>query len=465
MHKCFSLTLVAVLTFVASVVAQPVGTPTKPVRPQGGPPVVRPAPAVPPQTVPSLPQPGLPGGVPAQSPASAPADPANAADGEEKNVIGFTATPIGEVLEEYYRVTGRRVLRDRGLEAVTVSIEVPGEFTKDEYLDIIEKGLLLHGYALVPSGTNLYKIVAAEGGTSPSTQNVPMILRVEELPLTDQVVTFVLKLKHLEAEEAATAFQQIVPPHAYGKVVAVPNARAVILTEASQTIRAYLELAEQVDVPPGATTHKTIHLERADAEEVSQQLSTLLGTESGTGGSGGYSGAKRSGARSASAAQGAVPQQQAAAAQAAAAAGVSVSTTVGGSEGGATPAKIQPITRTNSLLIIARPIEMEYIETLIKELDAESPTRGFVSRRLNYIGMSTFLKIAAKALLRNSPDAESAGGLTTGDNQTRTTTTQAGNSGFGSSGFGSSGFGGGSGGYGNNSYGGGGYGGSGGMGS
>src|SRR4029079_3330386 len=91
--------------------------------------------------------------------------PAAKSSDSEMNVIGFAATPLGEVLEEYYRVTGRRVLRDRGLENVTVSIEVPGEFTRAEYLDIIEKGLLMYGYALVPSGDKLFKLVATEGGS------------------------------------------------------------------------------------------------------------------------------------------------------------------------------------------------------------------------------------------------------------------------------------------------------------
>jgi general secretion pathway protein D len=378
-------------------------------------------------------------------------------------LIAFAATPIGEVLEEYYRVTGRRVLRDRGLESVTVSIEVPGEFTREEYLDIIEKGLLMHGYALIPSGHNLFKLVAAEGGSSPSAQNVPMILRPEDLPQTDQVVTHVLRLRHLKATDAATAFQQIIPPHSYGKVVAVPNAGSIIITEASQTIRAYLTLAEQVDVPPGETRHQTIHLLRADAEEVAGQLGELLGlgSEGGKSGSGSTSYNRPAGTPAASPAPGA-PAGSPAARAAAAAANVSqgaVSATIGG-EGEESMTKIQAIARTNSLLIVARPLDMEYIESLVAELDAESPRRGFVSRRLNYIDLTTFLDIATKALQRNNKDAAASTRPSGGDNKTTTTTTQVGstNSGFGQS------FGGGMGGYGSGGLGGYGSGGYGGMG-
>jgi len=64
------------------------------------------------------------------------------------------------------------------MENTVVTIDVPGEFSDEDYRSIIEKGLLMHGYALVPSGGNLFKLVAAEsGGSLPSAQNVPMMLR------------------------------------------------------------------------------------------------------------------------------------------------------------------------------------------------------------------------------------------------------------------------------------------------
>ena len=94
-----------------------------------------------------------------------------------------------------------------------------------------------------PSGDNLFKLVAAESDGAPSRQNVPVILREEELPKTDQVVTHIVQLRYLDPRDAATAFQQIIPPHSYGKIVAVPNGRALVVTEASQTIRAILARA------------------------------------------------------------------------------------------------------------------------------------------------------------------------------------------------------------------------------
>lgn len=355
------------------------------------------------------------------------------------------------MLEEYYRITKRRVLKDRGLENATVTIEVPGEFNAEEYQSIIEKGLLMHGYALVPSGPNLFKLVAAEQGTAPSTQGVPVILRSEDLPETDQVVSHVIQLNYLQAEEASTALQQLIPLHPYGKILAMDNARALVITEASQTIRAYLDIAKEVDQPPMPTTQKTFVLQRATATEVVEQLNSLLGLNGGGGGGGGGG---QNPART-----GTVPRpvtaQQNAPGMPPVAAGMAPAGGSSASLGGVSPEASKPILqaieRNNSIIAIARPTDMLRIESLIRELDAESTNRRYFSRKLNYLDLTTFLNIAEKALMRNSKNA--GGGAATSTDTTRTTT-PANNSTFGNnnssfgSGFNSSGLGGGMGGLG-----------------
>jgi len=301
------------------------------------------------------------------------------------NLISFTATPVAEVLAEYFRVTGRKVLRDRGMENAVVTIDVPGEFSDEEYRSIIEKGLLMHGYALVPSGGNLFKLVATEGGGSlPSAQNVPMILRAEDLPDADQVVTHVLQLNHLSAEDASTAFQTIIPLHPYGRILAVPNSQSLVITEASQTIRAYLELAQQVDQPPMATVQKTIRIERAEAQEVIEQLETLLGLDKSSSSSRSSAGGGMGGAGSPGA-------------PASATASLANSALTAGSP------LMQAVSRTNSIVVVARPLDMQKIEALVRELDAEASVSRYFSRKLNYLDLSVFLGIAEKALMRHDP--------------------------------------------------------------
>ncbi len=405
--------------------------------------------SVPPAVLPA-PQPGrpgfppTPGGPPNPTGPTNPAGPANpaapapAADGPSsptdtgKNVITFVATPLAEVIAEYHRVTGRRVLKDRGLENSTVTIDVPGKFSDEEYRTIIEKGLLMHGYALVPSGENFDKLVATEQGTVPSAQNVPMILRAEDLPATDQIVTFVLELNHLGSEDAKTAFQDIIPLHPYGKMLAVPNVHSIIITEASQTIRAYLELARRIDQPAMETVQKTIIIERAEADEIVEQLGTLLGL-----GTSGSSPSRRPSAPSGSPNPGGIQPPGGGG-------GASQSSSVGGSSADTVKPVMQAVARTNSIIVIARPADMLKIESLVKELDAAPTTNRYLSRKLNYLDLTTFLGVAEKALMRNDLKGQENSLAAQQRNQQNGTSQTGNNQGFNNgSSLGSSGLGGG----------------------
>ncbi len=196
--------------------------------------------------------------------------------------VHYPNMPLSQVLEDYQEMTGKRIIRDPKVENAVVTIETSGQLSKEEAIEFIEKSLLFSGYAFVPSGENMVKIIAVEAGRTPASERVDMVTREEDLPKSDTVVSFVLPLQYLKSDEAAQAFAQIIPNHSYGKITAVPNARALVITENSNTIRAYIDLAKQVDVPPGKTIHRTLQLERADAEEVAKALSELLGIGAGT---------------------------------------------------------------------------------------------------------------------------------------------------------------------------------------
>ena len=349
--------------------------------------------------------------------------------------LNYNGMPLSEVLEKYQEWTGKRVIADPHLESAVVTINTSGSLTKEEAIEFLEKSLLLAGYAIVPSGESMVKVLAFEaGGRNPASERVDMILREQELPKSDKVVSYILPLSYLKSDEAAQAFAQIIPNHPYGKIVAVPNARALVITENSNTIRAYIDLAKQVDKPPGETMHKTIHLERADAEDVAKALADLLGISSGVTGSSSAKSAPTQPAQP----RPANPQQAAAAA----AAQVATTTTIPG-ESESAPPKIQAIPRLNNLLVVARPVDIEYIESLVKEFDAASNSRGFISRKLRYMDVVEFASVAHDALLRGVKDSGGDSSKLAGsDNKTTTTTTPAGNnSPFGQ--FGSGGIGGG----------------------
>ncbi|MES2736340.1 MAG: secretin N-terminal domain-containing protein [Verrucomicrobiota bacterium] len=311
--------------------------------------------------------------------------------------LQFPNTPLSQILLVYEDLTGLKIIRDAAIEQVTVSIETTGELPKDRAIMFIEKSLLLNGYSFAPAGEGMVKILGE--GKKAQAEGAPLFEAAADLPETDQVVSFVAILKYLTPDDAVKAIDQIIPRHSYGVITPVPNAKALVIVENSNTIRSILGLLERLDVKPGATVTKRIQLVRSDAEDVKKALDEILGLDEKEGGAGGAAGRPNTPSIPQ---PGGIPQAQLAALPA----GV-------GAEG-STAAEVKPkilaIPRTNRLLVIAMPDTLEYIETLVAELDAASELRTFVSRTLNYLGVEAAMGIISDAIARTEGEDSGSGG-------------------------------------------------------
>jgi type II secretion system protein D len=366
---------------------------------------------------------GAVNGDPAEDkPAMKPEDAIKADGGVE---LQFPNTPLSQILLVYEDLTGLKIIRDANAEQATVSIETTGELPKEKAIMFIEKSLLLNGYSFVPAGEGMVKLLAFDA-KKPQTEGAPFIESEMELPLTDQVVNFVVILKYLNGEDAVKAIDQVIPRHSYGVLTPVPNAKALVITENSNTIRSILSLLERLDSKPAETLTETITLTRSDAEDIKKALDEILGIDekNANGGSG----------RTPSIPQnqpGTVPGQPVQPQIPLNPAGqlASVGST-GSSSAEAAPPKIYAIVRRNCLLVTASADTMVYIKTLIQELDAPSELRNFVSRALNYLSVESAMTIISDAITRTEGDSEGGSGNTpggagqNGQNQTNTNNTQ-----------------------------------------
>ncbi len=378
-----------------------------------------------------------------------------AAADEEGISIQFPNADINTaILTEYERLTGRKVIRDNAIIGATISIETSGELPRARAAEFIEKTLLLNGYALLPTeDEDVYKIIAYDAGKQVRSEGTPVIVKPEDLPDSDIPVTYIMPLSHLAPEKAADTFSQIMPSHPYGAIVPLENAAAVVVTDSTSVIRSMLELRDQIDVPPSELEERAFQLTRADAEEVAEQLSEILGLDSSESGGGGAS-------RRVTTPQ---PNQPVANNNAAGAAQNNAPRmTTGGSGVGPAPSatepKIVPLPNTNRILVVARPVDMAYIENLIEEIDSPAEIADKLERRLNYMSVAHFLEIAENTLTRGLAVAQTSSQISGGQGsglQNNTFGSSRTSSGFGgSSGFGSSSRFGGSG----SSFGGGGFG-------
>lgn len=398
-------------------------------------------------------RPGAAGTDPAERTAIRPEEAIKPGGGVE---LQFPNTPLSQILLVYEDLTGLKIIRDANAEQATVSIETTGELPKDKAIMFIEKSLLLNGYSFVPAGEGMVKLLAFDA-KKPQTEGAPLFESAADLPETDQVVSYVALLKFLSGEDAVKAIDQVIPRHSYGVITPVPNAKALIITENSSTIRSILALLERIDNKPATTISKTIQLTRSDAEDVKKALDEILGL--GESKSGGSTGARPTNVAAPTGAPTGAPTPPVAAMNAPAA-----SPAADGTTSEETPPKIHAIVRRNCLLVMASPETMETITALVEELDGASEISNFVSRSLNYLGVEAALGIISDAIARSEGGEEGSGSSGSGGlvnslgqpNNSNTTTNTTGtntggglfgnssNSGFGNNGFGSSsGFGGG----------------------
>lgn len=357
---------------------------------------------------PILPPPAPPAGTPQISPTLQPQGGApNLNPATESIIIQYPNTPLTQILLDYEEWTGLKIIRDANIEAVTVTIETTGELPKEQAIRYLEASLLLNGYAFVPAGPGLVKILAADA-KRPSTEGTDLYTEEALLPGNEQVVTFIATLKHLSSEDAMKAIDQIVPRHSYGLVQAVENMRALVIIENTITIRAILSVLKKLDVPAQPEIQKSFQLTRADAEEVSGALSEILEQEE-SGNSSGTNSNVRSPQPNPAAGNPATPQPGGAPA-----AGISVSS--GGSTStNSKPPKIVAIPRTNRIMVIGTAEAIEYVGKLIEELDAPAELRNFVTRRLNYLRVDAAMSIIGDAITRGNGEQSSggsAGGVT-----------------------------------------------------
>lgn len=358
----------------------------------------------------------------------------------EKVTVQFTNQPLSDVLLEYEFWTDKKIIRDTSADQAIITIDTGGDMPLSDAIEFVEKSLLLNGYSFVPSGPKFLKLLAFDA-KKPQTEGIRLIPKEAELPMTDEVVNYVVTLQYLSPDDASKAITELVPTHSYGKLNAVPNAQKLIITENSNTIRNILELMKELDVKPVETVQKTFQLVRASAEDVQKSLEEILNPEkkgTATGTSSGGSGYRppTTPPQTPLAVTPGIPPQQGMG-QAA-----RVSNPIGRTEANAAPPQLIAIPRTNKLIVIADPQKMKFIEELIEELDGPSEVKNFVTRHLNFLPVASALEIIGNAITRGNKDEASAvtgGGTPTtsgGNPQTTGTTTNYNRGGLGS-GFGS----------------------------
>ena len=340
----------------------------------------------------------------AQRPASPP--PAPATPAQDMVRLQFPNSDVADVLREYETLTGKRVITDNFVQG-KVNIFLSKEVPREEAIQIIKISLLMNGFSLVPEDPDIVKVIGT--GKNPRGQGVPIISDPADIPASDQVVSYLFKLRYADPVELQQVLgQYLSPPQTYTSVLPLPKSSSILITENSTVIRGLAKIIDQIDVAPAEVTSEFIKLERADATKVCDTLKDIFEKGNDQNRPAGPGGALGRGVRGIANPVLPVPQGD-----------TDLGSLTALSEDSVIVGKIKlaPDVRTNRIHVITRPINMPFIRKLIAELDANVEFGKPVTRPLRYISASDVLPVLVQALTEPGEQQQGGAGGTGGQQQ------------------------------------------------
>jgi type II secretion system protein D len=317
-------------------------------------------------------------------------------DNEVIPTIDFPNSDIRSILPFYEKLTGKKALFDSTVQG-NIQVSVLKPVTRLEAIRILETVFTLNGFTLIPGPGDIVKVI---GQTKNVRQfSIPIFSEPEQLPESNQVVTFLFKLDYADPAEVKTALDQVMAPTPnVTNVVALAKSQAVLVTENSDVIRNLLQIVAKLDSKPAEVVSEFFTLERADAKDVVERLSKMF--EKTPNASGATPGNVPAPNR---------PQVPGGAIQDAAA-GTSTSVTLSEDSLIVGKIKIEADTRTNRVHVVTRPINLPFLRTLIGELDSGQPLGEPATRALRFVLAGDVLDIVAGSVAEPGVEVKNIGG-------------------------------------------------------
>jgi type II secretion system protein D len=325
--------------------------------------------------------------------------------GENKIVEDIIEPKLsGNALAGLYRkYTGRRVIVSAAASIAEFSFVQDASqqdpLTYAKAAELLRKAATIESFVFVPDeqDPNLDILTLATGGIRPTGRGVDVYNENTPLPEGDAVISYVMALSYIKPAEAVNTFTQIIGQFgAYGSIAAVPNASSVVITENTSLIRKLIDLKKEIDKPSSQVATRFIKVQFADVTEIATTLTELLTAQQST--------QKTAGIQRADAP---APAPGVNAAQIPGQAG-------GGSGSGEdNPVQIIPEPRTNRIFAMGRPVDLLFVEGLVREFDVPTSDKTYLRRKLKFLTVSDFLPIASDALTRafsGTGDSGGAGG-------------------------------------------------------
>ncbi len=177
--------------------------------------------------------------------------------------LNLEETEIGEVIDEIAMRTGRKFVMDPRVQGKVTIKSGAAEVCADEAWELFQTSLRTIGFTAAPIRGNNYRIVPAQEGARTAG------------PVGDgksgDIVTQIVRLRHIDAREAAANLAQIIGER--GVAAPVRSGNAIILVDTAENVTRLTSVLTEID--RDTSIFRTVTLEHASAAEVAQVLSGL----------------------------------------------------------------------------------------------------------------------------------------------------------------------------------------------
>ncbi len=253
--------------------------------------------------------------------------------------MNFQDVDISVLAKFISDITGKNFVVDEGVRG-KVSIISPTKVTPEQAYSIFKSVLQIKGFTTVNSGPIIRIIPSrdARGAAELTQSQTPA-----EQAGGDEYVTRLIKLRNADAAALVSMVQPLISRD--GLVAAFPETNTLIITDDAWNVQRLLQIIGTLDAQRIQQSVEVIPLRLAYADDLAPKIEQIMGGSSSP---------------SASAAGRFRPMP-----------------VYGGdmTQGTSTrPLKIIPDERTNSLIVMADPLQMKQIKSLIAMLDIHSPT-------------------------------------------------------------------------------------------
>jgi general secretion pathway protein D len=357
---------------------------------------------------------------------AAPQNPSPALNSGKNVALKFNAAPADQVLQFYGDLTGRTLLPAPGINA-TITLRSQTDLTIPEAIQAVKTVLAMNNIGLVDVGEKFVKIVPIAAMQQEGLAIQSNSWQQTGLPETDELISEVIPLKHIDPAEAQKAIQGLI--HTYGKIMPLERINSLLVADAAANINRIKDILARIDQP--LDIKESIHIlqmRNSKASDVKTKLEEIIADQKDKDKQPTIRRLKESGAPGVEAVAAptipgvirARPTTPAAAAAAQAEAEQEDGRMFRGS------VKIIADDRTGSLIIITRPENMKFFEQVVSALDvATAPDVSVEVIRLEYADAEDVASMLNALIGAASPPSSSSTKSSAPKRTTSTKTTDA----------------------------------------